>query len=65
MLTTYDPNDPSPIWNSTNVNGTSVIWDVSCPSTTFCAAGDVTGAILTAIPREHRRSLPPKVATPT
>jgi hypothetical protein len=48
VLTTTDPAAASPAWTTVNVNGTNVIWDVSCPATTFCAAGDVTGAILTA-----------------
>jgi hypothetical protein len=63
VLTTYDPGDPNPIWTSNDVNGSSVIWDVSCPTTAFCAAGDVTGAILTATLSQHRRPLPPKAAS--
>jgi hypothetical protein len=47
VLTTTDPSAVSPTWSLTDVDGTSVIWDVSCPTTRLCVAGDVTGSILT------------------
>ena len=49
VLTTSNPAAASPTWTTTNVNSTNVIWDVSCPVTTFCVAGDVTGSILWGI----------------
>jgi hypothetical protein len=49
VLTTSNPAAASPTWTTTDVNGTNVIWDVSCPVTTFCVAGDVTGSILWGI----------------
>jgi len=47
VLTTVDPTAATPSWTSNNVNGTSVIWDVSCPASTLCVGVDVTGSILT------------------
>jgi len=46
-LTTGDPAAPTPQWTTTNVDGDSVMWDVSCPTTSLCVAGDETGSILT------------------
>jgi hypothetical protein len=48
VLTTSDPAAATPTWTTADVNGTNVIWDVSCPVTTLCVAGDVTGSILSA-----------------
>ena len=31
------------------MDGSSVIWDVSCPTATLCVAGDVNGAVLTGV----------------
>jgi hypothetical protein len=43
------PGDASPVWSTTDVDGSSVIWDVSCPTTTLCVAGDVNGAVLSGV----------------
>jgi hypothetical protein len=50
VLTNSNPAKATSTWTTADVNGTNVIWDVSCPVTTLCAAGDVTGSILWAIP---------------
>jgi hypothetical protein len=49
VLSTSNPAAVNPTWTTTDVNGTNVMWDVSCPTTTFCVAGDVTGSILWGI----------------
>jgi hypothetical protein len=49
VLTTSNPAATTPMWTTADVNGTNVIWDVSCPVTTLCVAGDVTGSILSAL----------------
>ena len=49
VLTTSNPSAVTPTWTTADVDGTDVIWDVSCPVTNLCVAGDVTGSILSAI----------------
>jgi hypothetical protein len=54
-----------PVWTRSHIDGRSVIWDVSCPRTTLCVAGDVTGSILTGSTRPRAavasfRPAPPK-----
>jgi hypothetical protein len=47
-IASADPTAASPAWNAANVDGTTGIDDIDCPSVGFCAGTDDHGDILTS-----------------